>query len=300
MMNKIFNLIKFFLACTLIFSGLVKGIDPYGTSLKVLEYCNQFGIEVTTDISMVLSVILCGVEIFIGFCLALNVYLKLMIYVALIILLLFTMMIGIMTISPVMRIAECGCFGDLLPMSISMSFIKNIVLIIFAVVLIFAVKLDYFHFLEKNNPEYVALSIILAFAIPLYSMIWLPFIEFTEYRLGTDLHNVKSFQLVDDEYTNVTQKILDADHQILIVKKKEFSSKESGIVKILVPFTTNGQYNVDVIIGLDAKNSMNELYCSDNTLKMIARTPENAVIYLEKGIIKKKKKLWNIPNNLNN
>ena len=149
MMNKIFNLIKFFLTCTLIFSGLVKGIDPYGTSLKVLEYCNQFGVEVTTDISMVLSVILCGVEIFIGFCLALNIYLKLMIYVALIILLLFTLMIGIMTISPVMRIAECGCFGDLLPISISMSFIKNIVLIIFAVILIFAVKFDYFHFFKK-------------------------------------------------------------------------------------------------------------------------------------------------------
>lgn len=299
-MNKIFNLIKFFLACTLIFSGLVKGIDPYGTSLKVLEYCNQFGIEVTTDISMVLSVILCGVEIFIGFCLALNVYLKLMIYVALIILLLFTMMIGIMTISPVMRIAECGCFGDLLPMSISMSFIKNIVLIIFAVVLIFAVKLDYFHFLEKNNLEYVALSIILAFAIPLYSMIWLPFIEFTEYRLGTDLHNIKSFQLVDGEYSNVTDKVLDTEHQILIIKKQKFTDDELDITEYFIQQASEGLYNVDVVIGVSSENSNNGLYCSENTLKMIVRTPENAIIYLEKGVIKKKEKLSNIPNDLKN
>lgn len=299
-MNKIFNLIKFFLACTLIFSGLVKGIDPYGTSLKVLEYCNQFGIEVTTDISMVLSIILCGVEIFIGFCLALNVYLKLMIYVALIILLLFTMMIGIMTISPVMRIADCGCFGDILPMSISASITKNILLIGVAVIMMYLINKGCVKFKQRSGVIFIVIVIALSACIPMYSAIMLPFIEFTEYQVGADLHNVKSFQLVDDEYTNVTQKILDADHQILIVKKKEFSSKESGIVKILVPFTTNGQYNVDVIIGLDAENSMNELYCSDNTLKMIARTPENAVIYLEKGIIKKKKKLWNIPNNLNN
>ena len=61
---------------------------------------------------------------------------------------------------------------------------------------------------------------------------------------------------------------------------------------------SEGQYNIDVIVGVSSENMKNELYCTENTLKMIARTPGNAVIYLEKGIIKKKKKLGNIPNNL--
>ena len=295
MMNNIFNLIKVFLACTLIFSGLVKGVDPYGTSLKVLEYCNQFGVEVTTDISMVLSVILCGVEIYIGLCLAFNIYLKPMIYVALIILLLFTMIIGIMTIFPVMRIAECGCFGDLLPMSISMSFIKNIVLIIFAVILLFAVKLDFFHFSEKNNLEYVALSVILAFAIPLYSTIWLPFIEFSEYKIGADLNNIKSFQVLNGKYENITGSILNPEYKILIIKKREFTNKELSKIERLKTLHSKKQYSIDIITDITSAGKSDILYCSVNTLKMIVRTPSNAIVYLEDGVIIEKQKLRDIP-----
>lgn len=249
---------------------------------------------------MKLSVGLCSLEICIGYCLLFNIHLLPILYTVLAILILFTFLLVVVSIVPEISVEDCGCFGDILPMSISASITKNILLIGVAVIMMYLINKGCVKFKQRSGVIFIVIVIALSACIPMYSAIMLPFIEFTEYQVGADLHNVKSFQLVDDEYTNVTQKILDADHQILIVKKKEFSSKESGIVKILVPFTTNGQYNVDVIIGLDGENSMNELYCSDNTLKMIARTPENAVIYLEKGIIKKKKKLWNIPNNLKN
>ena len=70
------------------------------------------------------------------------------------------------------------------------------------------------------------------------------------------------------------------------------------IIENFIQQASRDLYNVDVVIGVSSENSKNVLYCSENTLKMIARTPENAVIFLEKGIIKNKKKLGNIPNNL--
>lgn len=83
------------------------------------------------------------------------------------------------------------------------------------------------YLIKKGNIRYnqrkgvipIVVVLALSICIPVYSAVRLPFIEFTEYGIGADLHNVKSFQLVDGEYSNVTDKVLDTEHQILIIMK---------------------------------------------------------------------------------
>lgn len=183
-------------------------------------------------------------------------------------------------------------------MSLPVSIAKNILLIGVAFVMLYLINRGGIQYKQRKGVISIVVVLALSICIPVYSAVRLPFIEFTEYGIGADLHNVKSFQLVNGEYANVTQTVLNNEHQILIVKKQEFSAKESGIVRTLTQSASDGQYNIDVIVGVSSENLRNEMYCTENTLKMIARTPENAVIYLEKGIVKWKMKLGNIPNNL--
>ena len=298
--TRLADIFKIVLSLSFILSGLMKGIDPYGTSLKIIEYCSQFGLRFSNDDAMILSVVLCSLEICIGMCILLNICLWPMLYISLILLAFFTLLLVIVSIVPELRVDDCGCFGDILSMSLSVSIAKNILLIGVAVGMLYLIKKGNIRYKQRKGVISTVVVLVLSICIPVYSAVRLPFIEFTEYGIGADLHNVKSFQLVNGEYANVTQKILDNELQILIVKKQEFTVKELGIVRTLTQSASEGQYNIDVIVGVSSENMKNELYCTENTLKMIARTPENAVIYLEKGIIKKKKKLWNIPNNLNN
>lgn len=254
--------------------------------------------EFLSDEAMILSVGLCSLEICIGICLLFNVCLQPMLYTALTTLIMFTLLLVTVSIVPEINVEDCGCFGDILPMSLPVSIAKNILLIGVVVGILYLIKKGNIRYKQRKGVIPTVIVLALLICIPVYSAVRLPFIEFTEYGIGADLHNVKSFQLVNGEYANVTQNILDTEHQILIVKKREFTVRELSVVKTLTQSASDGQYNIDVIVGVSAENLNNELYCSENTLKMIARTPGNAVIYLEKGIIKRKMKLGNIPNNL--
>lgn len=296
--TKLADIFKIVLSLSFILSGLMKGIDPYGTSLKIIEHCSQFGLEFLNGEAMILSAGLCSLEICIGLCLLFNVYLQPILYTALTTLVMFTLLLVTVSVVPEMSIEDCGCFGDILPMSLPVSIAKNILLIGVAVGMLYLINRGGIQYNQRIGVIPIVVVLALSICIPVYSAVRLPFIEFTEYGIGADLHNVKSFQLVNGEYANVTQTVLNNEHQIFIVKKQEFSAKESGIVRTLTKSASDGHYNIDVIVGVSSENQRNELYCTENTLKMIARTPGNAVIYLEKGIIKRKMKLGNIPNNL--
>ncbi|MDE5694687.1 MAG: DoxX protein, partial [Alistipes sp.] len=62
--NRIFKFIarvcRLVLACTFVFSGFTKVIDPWGTSLKVNEYLSIYGLEHLQGISMSFSIWLRG------------------------------------------------------------------------------------------------------------------------------------------------------------------------------------------------------------------------------------------------
>ena len=111
---KIAYTFKVVLSLFFILSGLLKGIDPYGTSLKIIEYCSQFGLRFLNDDAMILSVVLCSLEICIGMCILLNICLWSMLYISLILLAFFTLLLVIVSIVPELRVDDCGCFGDLL------------------------------------------------------------------------------------------------------------------------------------------------------------------------------------------
>lgn len=292
---RFFYIIKVLLSLIFISSGLLKGIDPYGTSLKLNEYFNQFEIGFLKDSSLIVSVCLCSAEIFLGFCMLFNTYLNQVLYVAVLMLLIFTLLLILIIIIPGASIADCGCFGDFIQMSLPISIVKNVLLIGFISVLLYMLKVEDVKFLKCNNSGIAIAIVLISASIPIYSAKALPLFELSEYKIGANLRNVKSFQVVNSEYDNVTEYLLNSECHIIIIQKKEFSEKELEIINNIRRHNLNMKCNIDIITGLNSKYNNEVLYSSDSMLKMIVRTPNNSLIYLKNGHIKYKVILGNIP-----
>ena len=288
---KLISLIKIFISFVFIASGLIKGIDPYGTSLKIDEYSNMFGILFLQDYSMFISVCLCSVELSIGLCVLFEVYLLLMLYSALILLLIFTVLLILINVIPGISIVECGCFGDLVPMTASVSLMKNLLLIGFIIILLYKYRCN--NIFSKHHIIIAIIILLFSVCFPMYSAEKLPFVELSDYKIGADLHNIRSFQIYNNEVEKVTSKVLDSDRSIIIVKKQEFSTNEQIIINRIYNYRCH--FCIVIIAGLSSGLGDNDtLYCSDNILKLLSRTHDNSVIYLEKGLIIKKYKLKEI------
>ena len=60
--NPAILVFRLILAAVFLFSGFVKGADPWGTAIKLGEYFSAFGLGSAGDVTFVLSVLLSAVE----------------------------------------------------------------------------------------------------------------------------------------------------------------------------------------------------------------------------------------------
>ncbi len=117
---------RFLLAAVFLFSGFVKGVDPWGTAIKFGEYFAAFGWGNTGDFTFVLSVLLSAVEMTLGLGLLFGVGLRFTGMCTFLFMTGFTLLtLWIALTDPV---ADCGCFGDAVKLTNWQTFWKNIVL----------------------------------------------------------------------------------------------------------------------------------------------------------------------------
>lgn len=143
---------RFLLAITFLFSGLIKGIDPVGTSIKIGEYLEAMHLTSPESFFMPIAVLLCSIEFMLGAALLMGVWRKTISWIALLMMIFMTLLtLWIAIYNPV---ADCGCFGDAIKLTNLQTFIKNIVLLLLSI----------FFFTHKRY-------IIPAF---LYCKVWIP------------------------------------------------------------------------------------------------------------------------------
>lgn len=85
------------------------------------------------------------------------------------------------------KVTDCGCFGDALPMNPYESFIKNIVLGVFVVILIFGRKYIKPLFSNPFGVKLLTVLSVLMVAFSLYCRNYLPVIDFLHYKEGSNL-----------------------------------------------------------------------------------------------------------------
>lgn len=173
-----------------IFSGFVKGVDHIGSSYKFHDYFSAFGMDFLQGLALPLAIVLCGAEFLIGVALVLGIRMKVASWSLLLFMVFFTILTFILAVfNPV---SDCGCFGDAVKLTNWGTFLKNVVLMVFTLVIFFSRK-KYNSSLGPMAEWITVIAVAVAFgAIMDQSLRHLPMIDFRPYKIGTDI--VRSMQ----------------------------------------------------------------------------------------------------------
>ena len=177
-------------------SGLLKIMDPVGTGLIVEAYFRFMHIPESALMAKILGVVLGALETTVGFAAVFCACPRITRWIMLGMQITFTLVsLALVIWNPQMH---CGCFGEAIHLTHWQTFIKNIVLM---GMLWFA----YFPLWEAVKTkiwQYVAFvtSVILTVGFAVYSWYYIPLIDFTDYKIGTEIVDQRDYwELTEDE-----------------------------------------------------------------------------------------------------
>ena len=169
-----------------IFSGLVKGIDPLGSMYKFIDYFTAFNMDALGPLAYVLGIILCTSEFIIGFAIVTGIRMRIASWGLLLFMIGFTPLTLILAISN--PVADCGCFGDAIHLTNWQTFYKNIVILVFAII-VFINRKSY-RVISKPVTEWLVIAVMTGLFVLFtgYNRKHLPVVDFRPYKIGTDIH----------------------------------------------------------------------------------------------------------------
>ncbi|MGN0087021.1 MAG: DoxX family protein [Alloprevotella sp.] len=215
---------RFLLAGTFLFSGFVKAVDPMGMVYKLAAYLAAWGVEAGADslLLQVAAVALATLEFMLGIYWLLGVRRRLTLMLTTLFMLVMTALtIYIYVYAPV---PDCGCFGDAVVLSNGATLAKNAVLL-GACVWLHLLPTRALRFISERNQWITSVfSLLYAVALSLWSLHYLPPIDFTDFKRGADIRahyggevpegvtparDLVSMALFDTEGNDVTPDVLD-------------------------------------------------------------------------------------------
>lgn len=180
-----------------VFSGLVKAIDPRGLAYKMQEFFEAWAnagymkhmMESLNHYALSFSMIMISLEIVVGVALLIGWQKKLTTWVLLLLMLFFTFLTSYVLFSG--KIRACGCFGDCIPLTPMQTFTKDIILLVFALLLLFGRKYitpvakPFFSFL------YILIAMGLAIILQVHVLKHLPLVDCLPYKKGNNIAELR-------------------------------------------------------------------------------------------------------------
>ncbi len=168
-----------------IFSGFVKGVDPWGTAYKFEDYFIAMNFEWAVSFALSLSFLLIIAEFLLGWMLLFNIKTGLASWLALLFMLAFTPLTLWLAVSN--KVSDCGCFGDFIVMDNWQTFFKNMIILVF-VLITFAMRKK---FDNKMSPFTKIIIFLFGAVVILYFMVQgfrhLPIFDFRPYKEGNKI-----------------------------------------------------------------------------------------------------------------
>jgi len=184
-MQNFIKIIRWSVGLLFIFSGLIKANDPLGLSYKMQEFFEVWGMIYFNDYTLALSLIMNTLEIVAGVALLIKFPYKQTLWLLLGLIVFFTFLTGYALFSG--KIKTCGCFGDCIPLTPQTSFIKDIILFICIVILLFTPK----KIKAIMHPGFgVSILLITTFLVGYgqkQALTHLPLIDCLPYKQGNDI-----------------------------------------------------------------------------------------------------------------
>ena len=184
-MKAIAIIVRILLGATFIFSGFVKGIDPWGSTYKFIDYFTAFNMTWMHPAAFMLALLQNAAEFVIGVALVLGLRMKETAWGTGLFMVFFTILTFIIALTD--PVTDCGCFGDALIITNWETFFKNIVLMVPTVIV--------FLYRKKYRPAYkpvaewiwVTAITMIIIGISIHCYRHLPWIDFRPYRIGSDI-----------------------------------------------------------------------------------------------------------------
>ena len=184
-MQNFIKIIRWSVGLLFIFSGLIKANDPLGLSYKMQEFFEVWGMIYFNDYTLALSLVMNTLEIVAGVALLIKFPYKQTLWLLLGLIVFFTFLTGYALFSG--KIKTCGCFGDCIPLTPQTSFIKDIILFICIVILLFTQK----KVKANMHPGFGVSILLLATFLVGYGqkqvLTHLPIIDCLPYKQGNDI-----------------------------------------------------------------------------------------------------------------
>lgn len=200
-------LLRIIVGATFVISGFSKGVDPWGSVIKINEYLAVWGWDIPSALVTVGAFVLIGMEFVFGMLLMMGCYRRVSVWI---LLLMMAFMLPLtLYIAVANPVADCGCFGDFLVVSNTVTFVKNILLTLALVYLaIFNTRLSgiYFPYVQWVVGGLLTLYIMVV-AFVSYNV--QPLIDFRRFAPGTSL--LSASDDTDDEDEPVFEFVYERD-----------------------------------------------------------------------------------------
>ena len=184
-------------------SGVLKLLDPTGTSMIVDEYYKFMHMDFLSFSAKPVAVAVSMAESLIGAALITGVWRRITAMATLTAMGVFMLIsMALLIFNPVM---DCGCFGEAVHLTHTQTFVKNLILSVLSCI-------SFFPFSALGRPKkrkYVAFSMVTAGLVLFagYSLLYIPVVDFTDYSASARLEASERFTgralTVDDEYEAV-------------------------------------------------------------------------------------------------
>lgn len=160
------------------FAGIFKLMDPVGAGLVVEEYFKFFGTQFLLPVSKALAVGLALVETLCGLALMTGVYRRLTALVVSSLIVIFTLITFLLWRSGTQF--DCGCFGEVIHLTPSQTFWKNVILVVLAAFAFIPPGRLGRGTLHKKIAFYIVLVTVLGLTV--YSLVDIPLMDFTDFK----------------------------------------------------------------------------------------------------------------------
>ncbi len=188
---KSWRICSYFVGIVFLLSGMLKLLDPVGAALVIDDYFAFFNLGLLDFSSKALGWGLAMLETILGLALMAGVRNKLVAITTFSFLGFFTLLTGVLYLyNPQM---DCGCFGEAIELTHLQTFLKNILLVLFSAIIFFPIKT--WGEIKKRKYYLVAIGTVVAFVFGVYSLFYLPLIDFTDFKPSSELYNGQSKEL---------------------------------------------------------------------------------------------------------
>ena len=183
-------------------SGLLKLVDPVGAGLVMKEYIKFLHLGFLEGLSLPSGVAFALAETIVGAGLITGVWRKIIAAAAVGLQSMFTILTLLLVIfKPEM---DCGCFGEAIHLTHGETFIKNIILL--SLLLIYFIPIKYLGQTRKKKYVSFALVSLSSIAFAIYSLMYIPMADFTDFRPGAVVNNESNMDEAAFEATFVYSK----------------------------------------------------------------------------------------------